>query len=100
MREGTQGYLLQLVSGSPQAAPSTSGATWWSLARLLVVATWLLIVTGLSFERGIPRGRRPRPERPAGETPRWKVVVSLVFFFLVLFGLPAALMTVFLVRGT
>ena len=94
------GVPSRSVSRSCHDGSAASDVTWRDLARLLLAPAWLLILTGLSFERGNPRGRRPRPDRPAGEPPRWQVVVGLVFFFLVLFGLPATLMTVFFLRGT
>jgi hypothetical protein len=55
----------------PAAGTAGSGTRW---LRFAVAAGWLLLAATISFV--------PKPRRPAGGLPTWKLVVWLILLFL------------------
>jgi hypothetical protein len=63
------------VGAVPGDRPAVPGAGYWKQwLRLAVAVGWLLHAAAVWYV--------PKPRRPAGELPAWKLVVWFILFFI------------------
>jgi len=65
----------QVVVAVPGYRPAVVGVSWWRQWLRCAVAVGLLLL-------GSTIWYVPRPRRPAGELPMWKLVVWFLLFFM------------------